>query len=510
MRRFELRNGTQRRFWTIAPLGGRSCDISFGEVGGASRTLTRTIDGSIEAMIAKQVAQGYVEVSDADEVIATIQPGTRWSVRFVRGEKSLELALDGAIVVQRCDGGQPQLTTHASPIEARQVIEEMIRRSTAEGYVVADATREAASDDDAPLVLVANPALEAACRAAPEDPVPWGVYRDWLIANRDARGEIAAHLAAGADSEARALLAPRRERLLGSESVQITSWHHGFPRAVRLRKDDDDDLIATARELFARPFALFVESLRVGIAAGVPHDNDWGRLIAAIADSPQTRYLRELCFDDFTTEDAELSWVACGDFSSAWAHLPRLETLVIKGGAGAKLGKIDLPELRRFVRISGGLSRTELAALTRARWPKLEHLEIWTGSADYGADTTVVDLLPLLAGDGVPTLSHLGIVDSELVDALIPELARSPLLTRLRTLDLSKGILAQTGAARLVEHAAAFHHLVSIDLSENHLAPSDLARIRAVLPRAMGTKQRERYEVDEDDDDAGRYVAVGE
>src|SRR6185503_732415 len=108
MRRFELRNGTQRRFWTIAPLGGRSCDISFGEVGGASRTLTRTIDGSIEAMIANQVAQGYVEVSAADEVIATIQPGTRWSVRFVRGEKSLELALDGAIVVQRCDGGQPQ------------------------------------------------------------------------------------------------------------------------------------------------------------------------------------------------------------------------------------------------------------------------------------------------------------------------------------------------------------------------------------------------------------------
>lgn len=511
MRRFELRNGNQRRFWTIAPLGNGRCDVSFGEVGGAARSLTRPIDGSIDAMIAKQLAQGYVEVSDADEVIRTIEPGSRWAVRFARGKQSIEITLDGDLVVQRFDGGQPQLATQASPSQARELVQSMIRQYTADGFAVADATRAEASDDVVPLVLAANPALEAACRDAPDDPVPWGVYRDWLIAHGDARGELAAHMAAGADAEANALLAPRRDALIGPDQISVTSWRHGFPRAVRLRQTDpDDDLVGIARDLFARPFAMFVESLRVGLAASVPHDNDWGRLIAAIADAPPTAHLRELGFDDFGSDDAELSWVACGDFSSAWAHLPRLQSLVIKGGAGAKLGEIVLPELRRFVRISGGLSRTELAAISRARWPALEHLEIWTGSGDYGADTTILDLLPIFSGEGLPTLSHLGVVNSELVDDVIPELARSPLLTRLRTLDLSKGVLAHVGAARLVEHAEAFRHLTSIDLGENHLATSDLARIRAVLPRVTGALQRERYEVDEDDDDHGRYVAVGE
>jgi uncharacterized protein (TIGR02996 family) len=350
---------------------------------------------------------------------------------------------------------------------------------------------------------VSRDALEAACRAAPDDPVPWGVYRDWLIAQGDMRGELAARIAAG-EAEATALGAARRRHLLGGPQIEITRWRHGFPIAARLR----DDLERIAPALLAKPFAVFIDSLRFGLS-GTRNDT-WEPVLAAVAASPQAAHLRELRFDDFSRTDAELSWVAFGDFSAAWRMLPRLETLVIKSGAGGTLGEIDLPELRRFERISGGLSGRELASIASARWPKLEHLELWTGSADYGANTTVADLLPILAGEGLPTLRHLGIVNSELVDALIEPLARSPLLTRLLSLDLSKGILARAGAARLVEQAAAFRHLSVIELGENHLTPRDLARIRAVLPQAAGATQRERYEQDEDDEDFGRYVAVGE
>jgi hypothetical protein len=88
------------------------------------------------------------------------------------------------------------------------------------------------------------------------------------------------------------------------------------------------------------------------------------------------------------------------------------------------------------------------------------------------------------------------------------------ILPRLHSLDLSKGILARRGVAAFEEHAAAFRHLASIDLSENLLEHEEAARIRAVLDNVILTDQREResedYEEEEADGEITRYVAVGE
>ena len=502
--RFEIDKGGERRFWTILDLGGNRCDITFGIVGGSPRSVTRTIDGSIDAMIAKQLAQGYVEVSEPDAVIATIVPGRHWTRHFLRGDRRIELTLAGDRVIQRVDKDPPQVSAHPSAAVARADVMQRIRAYTADGYVVREVT-SAATTGDEPVAYAHHAELLAACRAAPRDPAAAAVYRDWLIGQGDVRGELAAHVEAGAYDEASTLFARHRAALIGNSPVEILHWRHGFPQEALICRRDDDDLAALARDFAARPYAELVDSLKLGLAAD--RHNDWGPAIAAIGASPLGAYLRDLRFD---ADGTMLSSVPFGDFSSAWRQLPRLETLVIDSGAGGTLGEIDLPELRHFARISGGLARSELASIATARWPKLEHLEIWTGSADYGANTTVLDVLPILAGDRLPTVRHLGIVNSELVDELIEPLARSALLTRLRTLDLSMGIMAHTGARRLVEHAAAFRHLDLIDLGENHLAPSDLARIRAVLPRVIAERQRERYEEDEDDEDYGRYVAVGE
>lgn len=444
MRRFTLGN----RYWTIRQTNPTTCEIKFGTTGGPERAVTRPIASAaaIDEMIAKQLAQGYVEVTSLDTA-----------------PQRYEVELD-----------------------------------------------EPDGDALPTFAFAPNPELEAACRAAPDDAAAWAVYRDWLVSRGDMRGEYTALLAGGSTEAARALLEQHREALLGTfDEVEIMRSRQGFPLALEIAKDDPDggnDLDEITRDVLARPLYVFVEALRFGLA-GFSDANDWRPTAEAVCDSPLAPHLRELRFDDFDHEDSELSWVKFGDFSALWPRLPKLQTLVIKSGAGGKLGDVELPELRRFDRISGGLDRSELISIANAHWPKLEHLSIWTGSSGYGADTLPSDLAPLLAGDRLPVLRHLGIVNSELVDSVLDLLVGSKLLPRLHSLDLSKGILVD--ASFLVEHAAAFRHLRVIDVGENLLSPSEVARIHNALPHARVGEQREMYASDDDDDDA-RYVAVGE
>jgi len=220
--------------------------------------------------------------------------------------------------------------------------------------------------------------------------------------------------------------------------------------------------------------------------------------MAAVTSSPLAGEVRSLCFDHFDRDSQELSWVAFGDFSQAWEKLPALEELVIKSGLGGLLGKLVLPRLRRFVRISSGLEREELLAICGATWPLIEHLELWLGVEQGGAGT-VAALSSILAGTGMPRLRHLGLVNSELVGELIAALATSPILAQLGSLDLSSGTLRSP--ATLIERPGAFGHLETLDLRRNLLTPEDAEAIRAVLPNANVADQRSQSE---------HYVEVGE
>jgi hypothetical protein len=119
------------------------------------------------------------------------------------------------------------------------------------------------------------------------------------------------------------------------------------------------------------------------------------------------------------------------------------------------------------------------------------------------------DLAPILAADHFPALRHLGIVNSELSDVIIPALVTSRVLPQLHSLDLSMGIFARTATTLLVEHARHFRHLASLDLSENVLVAEEIAELRDVLDNIITNSQRER-EDDFPDDPGVRYVAVGE
>lgn len=355
--------------------------------------------------------------------------------------------------------------------------------------------------------VASDPALEAQCRATPDDPTPWQVYADWLMSRGDPRGEIAGLALGGKSTDARGAITTHFADIADHIRYELV-W--GFVRGVTIRRvDDTDELADLVERVLASPLCAFVESIACGLTSDDRETNDWGPTLAAIGAAPQARVLRELRFDAWDSGDSELSWVPFGDLSAGWTALPALETLVIKAGGGGTLGTLALPTLRHFTRISGGLSNAEVEAICRATWPQLVSLEIWTGHRDYGADVRLADLQPILDGRGLPRLGHLGIVNSELVDELLAALPRSRILPQLYSLDLSMGIAAATAAHTLVERAPAYRHLAALDLSENLLLEPELEQIRGVLDNVVAIEQRERDE-DFPGDPAERYVAVGE
>jgi uncharacterized protein (TIGR02996 family) len=523
VRRFEHPSG---KFWSIERGHDAQRTMRWGSVGTAGQAVIREFRTQAEADtkerddIARQVKLGYIEVE------ATVTPARvvdRWTRRLENATQFLELTCDGTVVETRRGSryGELDATTerfeHADVTAANATVRQLLEEANARRFRIAGhapVTNEPDDDDDdddeddeedreppAP----SNPTLEAACRAAPDDAATWSVYADWLLEQNDPRGEIAAMFQRDPKSwKSKDLARAHRIALFRSDELgracEITQWRHGFPLAITVRHHEGSDLVQaeTTRELLARPFLQFVEGLRFGLAS-FENDNDWGATMAAVTSSPLASELRALRFDDFDRDMQEVSWVAFGDFSQAWSKLPALEELVIKSGMGGLLGEVALPKLRRFVRISSGLAHEELVAICGASWPLIEHLELWFGAAEQGGEGSVAALESILAGTGTPQLRHLGLVNCEFIDELIPALAASPILAQLNSLDLSSSTLQS--AAIFLAHAGAFAHLETLDLRRNVLTPSDGEAIRAALPNANVADQRSGAE---------RYVEVGE
>lgn len=355
-----------------------------------------------------------------------------------------------------------------------------------------------------------NPELAAQVMSGGEAPA--AVYADWLQSQGDIRGELAALHLAGKGGDATNWLEKNAEAVLGELDVKLESeiydlvFRHGFLRGASLKRggvDSNTDLAVLTASFLDVPLADFVDQLRFGLAS-YESDNDWSGTVGAVASSRLAPQIRVLRFDDYTSDECEISWTPFGDFSDAWSRLPALEEIHIRSGAGGTLGEIRSTSLRKLVRESGGLSRAEIASLVSADCPRLEHLEIWLGAEGYGAEGTVDDVAPLFDGQRFPNLVHLGLCNAEITHHLLAPLAASPLLRRLRVLDLSKGVLMDDDVDVLLEHATAFAHLQRLDLSEN-LFEKRGPEIAARLPGVEVVLHDQRF-----DGDDYRYAAVGE
>ena len=479
----------------------------------------------VAEQIAAQRAKGYLEVTAAvaapvEDELARREQRFEWSEGGDGKELCVIVQLDRKVTVRSgarvrgvdlFDPAQEHTDEYPTTANATAAYNELVAKLNYDHPVVEIEREDRAAVSS--YVPQTHPALEAECRAAPDNPGPWSVYADWLQSQGDVLGEIASLAAAGKPQLAKPKIRAHMFPLVGHDDyIPALEYRHGFVTGARFKRtyqDEGTPLGDLVRGFLGGALARFVESLRFGLT-GWESNNDWSPTMRAITESVRAPDIRSLRFDDFTRDDQEISWTAFGDFSFAWPHLPSLELLHIKAGGGGTLGTLDLPALRTFIRESGGLGQDELDSITNASWPRLEHLELWFGSRDYGAAGTVSSVEAILAGK-LPRLVHLGVVNCEFSDDLIPALATSPRLRQLHSLDLTKGVMHARATEALVRHARAFRHLASIDLSENLLEPEHAIAIRDVLDNVIIGEQRDYdYEDGDDEEDFPRYVAVGE
>jgi hypothetical protein len=73
------------------------------------------------------------------------------------------------------------------------------------------------------------------------------------------------------------------------------------------------------------------------------------------------------------------------------------------------------------------------------------------GRPDYGGNSSIDDLMPIIFGEKFPNLKYLGLKNCEYTDDIAFELAKSPLLESLIELDLSMVTLQTEGFQTLLD-----------------------------------------------------------
>ncbi|MGW1990337.1 hypothetical protein [Embleya sp. NPDC001921] len=77
------------------------------------------------------------------------------------------------------------------------------------------------------------------------------------------------------------------------------------------------------------------------------------------------------------------------------------------------------------------MPREAIQAVVGSVFPELRRLDIRLGIRSYGGNATVEDLAGILDGAGLPALTHLGLMDSEISDGIATALASAPIVARL-------------------------------------------------------------------------------
>jgi len=213
--------------------------------------------------------------------------------------------------------------------------------------------------------------------------------------------------------------------------------------------------------------------------------------------------LKGLFIGDVVQEESEISWLHHGNVAPVLNALPQLEEFVIRGGDGLRFEGLKHADLRGLTVQTGGLSAEAVRDIVSAELPELRRLTLWLGDDNYGGNSSIDDLAPLLSGESFPKIEHLGLQDSPNADALAAAVSGSPLLARLKGLDLSMGTLTDEGAEALLAspHIRSLKHL---NLRYHFMSAGVAAKFRGL---GIEVNVSDRQEAEDEDD---RFIEVSE
>lgn len=212
-------------------------------------------------------------------------------------------------------------------------------------------------------------------------------------------------------------------------------------------------------------------------------------------------------FGEIAQEENEMSWIRQTDMGPLLAALPNLELLRTRGSDGLAFSKVKHDNLRALGVETGGLPKKVLTQICKAKLPKLEYLELWLGTDEYGRDCTVNDLQPILSGKAFPNLKYLGLRNADIADDIAGVLVNSPITRQVETLDLSLGTLSDEGGAALLD-LPTDGNLKRLDVHYHFMSSAMVKKVKS-LPFTVNASDRQEAE-DWGDGDLNRFVAVGE
>ncbi|HCQ3242823.1 TPA: STM4015 family protein, partial [Escherichia coli] len=192
-------------------------------------------------------------------------------------------------------------------------------------------------------------------------------------------------------------------------------------------------------------------------------------------------HLESLFIGDMESEECEISWIKQGDYSRLYAALPNLKKLTIKGTQDLELGEIAHDKLEHLEIISGGTPCNVFASLQNSQLPALKTLIVYIGVEDYGFDASLDIVMKLASKSLFPSLTHLGLVNSEEQKEIVRRVLESDILPQLEVLALSCGTLTDEGAEHLLKHADRLSHLKLLDLYHHYLTEQMQKKLQKTL-----------------------------
>lgn len=187
-------------------------------------------------------------------------------------------------------------------------------------------------------------------------------------------------------------------------------------------------------------------------------------------------------------------------------NYPNLEVFHIRGRAGgdpywrSKLSFTSMQHdyLKTLVIETRYLPESTTEQITKLELPNLEYLELWFGNGEFDAE----NLIPKIA-EKFPKLKYLGIRSYEYTDyiALVLATVDSPLIERLKILDLSMGTMTNEGIEYLL-NCPDINQIHTLDVSMNYI--SDTTALEQFACNVITQPQDSGY------DYGDRYLALHE
>lgn len=366
--------------------------------------------------------------------------------------------------------GQSSTRTYPSEEAARKEMDKLIREKLGKGYVDAagsgaDAT-SAATDPDGVIPLIAFAAIN----------------------RREDVGQNAS-------------------TFIGKRVVDFDPEKPARADVVyRFRSDyDNNEVIPHLEQFLASEAAAKSAAIIIGAWHGDDSETDSSEVIATLVKGKaRLPNLAAIYVGDMTSEENEMSWIHQSDLSPLLAAFPGLQLLRARGGSGLALSQPRHEQLRALALETGGMDVEVLRSVCTSNFPNLEYLELWLGTDEYGGNTSVSDLQPILSGRLFPKLRYLGLRNCQYADDLAGVVVNSPLLQRIETLDLSLGVLTDEGAQALLKLPPS-PTLKKLNLHYNYISAELIRKLKA-LPLTVDASKPS----DMDGDEEWRFVAVGE